>query len=79
MKLSEKSADWIMPLILSIMMTFVISLVTSAISLGMSEFTLLRWISAWGISWIIAFPTLLLVLPFVRELTKRIIKWANAN
>nr|WP_286049764.1 DUF2798 domain-containing protein [Rheinheimera sp. KL1] len=68
-----------MPFILSIVMTFVISIVTSGISLGFSDFTLLRWLSAWGISWLIAFPTLLMVLPIVRELTKRIIKWANTH
>lgn len=77
MKLNEKAADIIMPLMLSLLMTFVISLVSSLASLGFADFTFNGWLSAWGLSWLIAFPTLLVVLPMVRKFTKNIIQWTD--
>ena len=32
------------------------------------------WLEAWGISWLIAFPVLLVVLPLVRRLTALIVE-----
>lgn len=58
-----------MPLLLSILMTFIVSFVSTLKSLGVDAFTLIGWLSAWGLSWLIAFPALLLVLPIVKKLT----------
>jgi len=58
-----------MPLLLSILMTFIVSFVSTLKSLGLDAFTLTGWLSAWGLSWLIAFPALLLVLPVVKKLT----------
>ncbi len=58
-----------MPLLLSIFMTCIVSLVSTLKSLGLDAFSLNGWLSAWGLSWLIAFPTLLLVLPLVKKLT----------
>jgi hypothetical protein len=32
------------------------------------------WMGAWGWSWMIAFPTVLLVLPVVRNLTRLLVE-----
>ncbi len=77
MRLKESAAEIIMPLLLSVLMTLIISLVTSIFSLGVVGFSADKWLSAWGLSWLIAFPTLLIVLPLVRKLTKSIIGWVN--
>ncbi|KHF76479.1 hypothetical protein PJ15_3235 [Acinetobacter sp. neg1] len=37
--------------------------------MGLEQFSTHIWLSAWGISWLIAFPVLLLVLPIVRKIT----------
>lgn len=68
-KFPAKSARLIMPLLLSIFMTCIVSLVSTLKSLGLDAFSLNGWLSAWGLSWLIAFPTLLLVLPLVKKLT----------
>ncbi|WP_423185551.1 DUF2798 domain-containing protein [Alishewanella sp. d11] len=68
-KFPAKSAGLIMPLLLSIFMTCIVSLVSTLKSLGLDAFSLNGWLSAWGLSWLIAFPTLLLVLPLVKKLT----------
>ncbi|MBC2885984.1 DUF2798 domain-containing protein [Ochrobactrum sp. CM-21-5] len=67
-KLPARYASIVMPLILSIMMTFIVSLIATGNSLGFTHPDLaLNWMSAWGLSWLIAFPVLLLILPIVRR------------
>lgn len=77
MHLTDKAAEVIMPLLLSTLMTLVVSLVTTFTALGLAGFTLSGWLQAWGMSWLIAYPTLLLVLPLVRRLTILIISILN--
>jgi hypothetical protein len=57
-----------MPLTLSVTMTCVISFIVTALGFGLTAELLRRWPIAWGASWLVAFPTLLLVLPIVRRL-----------
>lgn len=68
-KLPNRYTSIVLPFLLSIIMTFVVSMVSTLRSLGLEEFSLYVWMSAWVISWLIAFPTLLLVLPVVRKIT----------
>lgn len=73
-KLPARMATFVMPLLLSILMTFIVSLVSTLKSLGLDAFTIQSWLSAWGLSWLIAFPTLLLVLPVVKKLTSFLVE-----
>lgn len=68
-KLPNRYTSIVLPFLLSIIMTFVVSMVSTLRSLGLEEFSHYVWMSAWAISWLIAFPTLLLVLPVVRKIT----------
>ncbi|ENX47027.1 DUF2798 domain-containing protein [Acinetobacter oleivorans] len=68
-KLPNRYTSIVLPFLLSIIMTFVVSMVSTLRSLGLEEFSIYVWMSAWVISWLIAFPTLLLVLPVVRKIT----------
>lgn len=61
-----------MALLLSIVMTMVVSAVSTLRGVGLTDAFLRVWLSAWGLSWLAAFPTLLLILPMVRRLTARI-------
>ena len=63
----------VMPLLLSILMTFVVSAVSTLRSIGLAPGFLYIWLSAWALSWIIAFPTLLLALPLVRRVTAALV------
>lgn len=56
------------PFILSIAMCGIVSAVSTLKGLGMSPEFPSRWLSAWGISWLIAFPVLLIILPLVRRI-----------
>nr|WP_314366988.1 DUF2798 domain-containing protein [uncultured Acinetobacter sp.] len=68
-KIPNRYASIVLPFFLSIIMTFIVSCISTLRSMGFEQFSSATWMSAWGISWLIAFPVLLLVLPVVRKLT----------
>ncbi len=68
-KLHSRHAGWVMPLLLSILMTCVVSMISTLRTVGLAPGVYSLWLGAWALSWLIAFPTLLLALPLVRRLT----------
>jgi len=70
-KLPPRYASFLMPLVLSVFMSAIVSAVATATSVGVGSDFVINWPSAWGASWIVAFPSLLLLLPLVR----RIVAW----
>jgi hypothetical protein len=51
-------------------------LVSTLRGIGFTQSFLGIWLSAWGLSWLIAFPTLLVALPLVRRATRAIVRAA---
>jgi hypothetical protein len=72
-KLPARYAGIVMPLILSIVMTSVISFISTVRSVGIPPDIVRLWLGAWALSWVVAFPTLLLVLPIVRRATAAVV------
>lgn len=70
-KLPQGYARYLMPLVLSVLMSAIVSAVATATSVGLGPDFAVSWPNAWGASWIVAFPSLLLLLPVVR----RIVAW----
>ena len=68
-KLPARFAGIVMPLLLSILMTFIVSAISTMRGIGITPDFLHLWLGAWGLSWLVAFPTLLAVLPLVRRAT----------
>lgn len=68
-KIPSRYASIVLPFLLSIVMTCVVSFVSTIQGLAPEQSFLPVWLVSWGASWVIGFPTLLLVLPFVRKLT----------
>jgi hypothetical protein len=68
-----------MPLLLSVLMTFIVSMVSTWRSIGLAPTFLHVWLGAWAISWLIAFPTLLVVLPLVRKATAALVRNDSAE
>ncbi|MDZ7903510.1 MAG: DUF2798 domain-containing protein [Rheinheimera sp.] len=58
-----------MPLLLSIFMSGLVSLLSTLHAQGWVAGLLMAWLSSWAFSWVIAFPVLLLILPVVKKLT----------
>ncbi len=73
-KLPSRHARVVTPLLLSILMTCVVSLVSTLTGFGAGPGFLGKWLEAWGLSWLIAFPVLLVALPLVRRLTAIIVE-----
>lgn len=73
-------ASWarvVMPFILSVLMTFVVSGIATLRSRSLAPGFFDTWMTAWGLSWLVAFPTLLLVLPTVRRLVDLVVEPAR--
>lgn len=67
-------APFVMPLILSVCMSFIVSGISTLRAVGPVDHFLGLWMSAWGVSWLVALPTLLIVLPLVRKLVGLIVR-----
>ena len=76
-KLPARYIPVVMPFILSVLMTFVVSLIATLKNLGFRADLLSHWMPAWGLSWIVAFPVLLLVLPCKPTPGKSVIRASN--
>lgn len=72
-KLPAAAAKWVMPFILSVFMSGLVSLLSTLHAQGLHAGLLLAWLSSWAFSWIIAFPVLLLILPVVKKLTAMLV------
>ena len=76
-KLPARYASVVMPFLLSLLMTCIVSFISTLKSIGFVPVLVRTWLGAWSISWLVAFPTMLLVLPFVRKLTAAIVDSAK--
>lgn len=62
------------PAIMALMMTFVVSGVSTVKAVGIPPDFVTKWMSAWLWSYIIAFPTLLAVLPTVKRIVTAVVE-----
>jgi len=74
-KLPSKSIHIVMPLVISIFMTFTISLVSTSLTVGFNHKLLSVFPTTWGLSWLIGFPILLIVLPTAKRITSFIVRF----
>ncbi len=72
-KLPARYAGFVMPLLLSILMTCIVSLISTYKGMGWVPGFWQLWLGAWAVSWLVAFPTLLVALPLVRKLTAAVV------
>lgn len=68
-RLPARYAAVVTPLLLSLMMTCLVSLIATARSVGFTTELLRLWPGSWLLSWVVAFPVMLLALPVVRRMT----------
>ena len=73
-KLPKRFAGIVMPLILSLLMTCVVSAISVLKAGGLEHDFTQIWLHAWGLSWLIAFPVLLCVLPLVRRIVMAVVE-----
>ncbi len=73
-KLPARYAAIVLPFFLSCIMTCLISAISTLRGVGFAPGVLQLWLGSWGVSWLIAFPALMAVLPFVRRLTSKVVQ-----
>ncbi|WP_122898158.1 DUF2798 domain-containing protein [Acinetobacter sp. B51(2017)] len=66
-KIHPKHLTWLMPLILSGIMSGAISCFNIYLKIGAAEGFISIWLHAWSLSWLMAFPLIMIVLPLVRK------------
>ena len=71
-KLPKRHAPQLLAFFTSLFMSFLMSMVITFINVGPREDFLLLWMRAFGTAFVIAFPTILMVLPIARHLVERL-------
>ncbi|MEW5109572.1 DUF2798 domain-containing protein [Morganella morganii] len=73
-KLPQRALIFLVPFFLSLVMSGIVSFISTVKALGFSWLLVSPWLTSWGISWVIAFPTVLFVLPFARKLSLLLVR-----
>ena len=73
-KLPARYAPIVMPFLLSLLMTCLVSLIATIRSVGLTPELLRLWPGSWALSWLVAFPVTLLVLPLVKRMTAALVE-----
>ena len=73
-KLPRRFAPIVMPFLLSLLMTCLVSLISTARSVGVTPDLLRLWPGSWALSWLVAFPVTLIVLPIGRRRTSAVVE-----
>lgn len=60
--------------LMSMFMTILMSFIVTLINVGYSELFFKQWIGAFAKSYIVAFPTVLVVVPLVRKTVKSLLR-----
>lgn len=71
-KLAARWAPLMTSFFLCVFMCGFVSLVATVQTAGISMDTGMTWLKAWGVSFLLAFPVVLLVMPVVRAIVSRI-------
>ncbi len=72
--LPKKAEPVVFGLLLSGMMSFIVSGISTIIGRGFNAGLPLNWLLAWLPSWAIAFPAVLVVAPLVRRLVGMVVR-----
>lgn len=73
-RLPARYAALLMPLLLSVLMSCIVAGVSTLKHVGFAPELLRQWMGAWGFSWLVAFPSLMVLLPLVRRLVGRMVE-----
>ncbi|MGD9977686.1 MAG: DUF2798 domain-containing protein [Bacteroidales bacterium] len=69
MKLNDKQANVLTLMVMVLVMTAVVTIVMSLLN---GNFEVLKWLKGWGLSFIVAFPAVLVVLPTAKKVVMAI-------
>jgi hypothetical protein len=73
-KLPARYATILVPLVLTCLMTFLVAGISTVAALGFAADFYLPWIKAWLLSWGVAFPIMVFMLPLARRVVRRFVQ-----
>lgn len=72
MKIPKKYYSVVFAFFLTLVMVMIVSGITTALNVGLTDDFLMRWLRAWFLTWCVAFPSAIFVGPWARRLTDRL-------
>lgn len=78
-RLPAKWAPVMTAFFLSVFMCGVVSLVATVKALGVSPQLVAAWMEGWAVSWLLAFPVVLIVMPLVRRIVSVVCRPASGS
>lgn len=73
-KLPAKAQSIVFPMVLSLLMSGIVSTIATVRAVGIQPDILYKIVQAWGLSYMIAFPSALAVMPLVRRVVALIVE-----
>lgn len=73
-KLPAKAHTIVFPMVLSLLMSGIVSTIATLRAVGFQPDVLFKIIQAWGLSYVVAFPAALAVMPLVRRIVAVIVE-----
>ncbi|MEJ5266985.1 MAG: DUF2798 domain-containing protein [Bacteroidales bacterium] len=71
MNITEKQANVLSMLIMVAVMTCIVTLVMALIN---GNLQLFKWLKGWGLSFLVAFPVVLIIMPITKKLVFKLFK-----
>ena len=78
-KLHPKHTIWLMPLILSGIMSASLACFNLYMNQGFITDFFNKWLHAWSLSWMVAYPLILICLPLVKRFLSLIMQAPNSK
>lgn len=74
-RLPSRYGRYVMPLILTFLMTFAVAGISTWIAVeSLSVFFLRSWMKSWMVSWAIAFPAMVMLMPVTQRIVALIVR-----
>ena len=74
-RLPSHYGRFVMPLILTFLMTFAVAGISTWIAVeSLSVFFLKSWMKSWMVSWVVAFPAMVMLMPVTQRIVALIVR-----
>ena len=59
--------------IMVLIMTFIVTFVSTAKNIGFPSGFIILWLKSWGFAFIVAFPTVMLIMPSIKKIVSKMV------
>lgn len=73
MCIKKKHEQKLTLVVMVLIMTFVVTCVSTIRNVGFQSDFILQWFKSWGFAFIVALPTVMLIMPFIKKATSKVI------